>query len=64
MAKYTDYALSQMAVRGIDPEDVELVLADPEWEGPSREPPYRHLYSRNIGGRRLVVVSSLTTVTA
>jgi hypothetical protein len=38
-----------MSVRGIDCDDVELVLAGPEWEGPSREPPYRYLYSRYIG---------------
>lgn len=56
MAAFTDYALSQMAVRGIDRDDVELVLGDPDCEGPSREPPYRHLYSRQIGGRRLLVV--------
>ena len=56
MAEFTPYALSQMAVRGIDRDDVERVLADPKDEGPSREPPYRYLYSRQIGGRRLLVV--------
>ena len=56
MTTFTYYAMTLMAARGIDRDDVELVLADPEWDGRSREPPYRHLYSRHIGGRRLLVV--------
>jgi hypothetical protein len=56
MARFIDYALEQMAVRGIDRDDVENVLADPEDEEFSREPPYRYLYWRQIGGRRLLVV--------
>jgi hypothetical protein len=56
MARFIEYALSQMAVRGIDRDDVENVLADPDDEGFSREWPYRYLYWRQIGGRRLLVV--------
>jgi hypothetical protein len=50
------YARSQMAMRGIERDDVELVLADPEADFPSREPPYRHIYSRHIGARLLYVL--------
>jgi hypothetical protein len=56
MATFVDYALSQMAVRGIGRDDVELVLVDPEDSFPSRERPYRHIYSRHIGGRLLYVI--------
>jgi hypothetical protein len=56
MARFTEYALFQMAARGIDRDDVENVLADPEDEGISREPPYRYHYWRQIGRRRLQVV--------
>jgi hypothetical protein len=56
MAEFTDYALWKMAQRGIDRDDVELVLADPEGGFQSREEPYRFIYSRHIGGRLLYAV--------
>ena len=55
MARFTDYALWKMDQRGMEQDDVELVLADPECDFPSRESP-RHIYARRIGGRRLYVL--------
>lgn len=56
MASFTDYALWKMAQRGIDRDDVELVLVDPECGFQSRKEPHRFIYSRHIGGRLLYVV--------
>lgn len=54
MVEFTDYALWKMACRGIDRDDVELVLADPECDFPSRNS-HRHIYSRHVGGELLYV---------
>ena len=56
MLSFSDSALWKMAMRGIERDDVELVVADPEWEGDSREPPHRYLYRRLIHGRLIYVV--------
>jgi hypothetical protein len=56
MATFTDYALRQMSIRGIDRDDVELVLGDSDDDFPSKESPYRHIYARRITGRLLYVV--------
>lgn len=55
MARFTDYALWKMDQRGIDRDDVELVLADPECDFPSRESS-RHIYARTVGRRRIYVL--------
>ena len=45
----------KLARKGIELDDVELVLADPERDFPSRTTD-RHIYSRQVGGRLLLVV--------
>jgi hypothetical protein len=54
MAEFCDYALWKMAVRGIERDEVELVLADPDWDEPSSESP-RHIYARRVAGRAVCV---------
>ena len=54
MARFTDYALWKMNVRGIERDYVELVLADPECDFSSRNSE-RHIYSRHVGGQLLYV---------
>jgi hypothetical protein len=56
MVEFSDYALWKMSQRGIERDDVRLVLADPECQFPSRELPLRHIYRRHIGGRLIYVV--------
>ncbi len=55
MAKFSNYALWKMGMRGISRDDVELVLADADADFPSKTSP-RHCYVRNIGNRRIQVV--------
>jgi hypothetical protein len=55
VAVFSHYALWKMAVRGIEREDVELVLADPDDEFPSSTPD-RHCYVRRIGSRHIQVI--------
>lgn len=55
MAEFSEKVLTKLARRGIEPDDVELVLADPEQDFASRSSD-RHIYSRHIGGRLLLVV--------
>jgi hypothetical protein len=55
MAEFTDYALWKMGQRGIERDDVELVLAHAEHDFPSRES-RRHVYARHIGARLLLVL--------
>lgn len=55
MAKFSNYALWKMSVRGIAREDVELVLADSDDDFPSSTSE-RHCYVRDIGERRIQVV--------
>jgi hypothetical protein len=54
MAHFCDHVLQQMALRGVERDEVELVLADPERDFPARETD-RHFYSRHIGGRLILV---------
>jgi hypothetical protein len=59
MAKFSQDVLAKIARKpgGIEVDDVELVLADPERDFPSRSPgSNRHIYSRHIGGRLLLVI--------
>jgi hypothetical protein len=44
-----------MSVRGIEQEDAELVLADPDADFPS-DTSNRHCYIRTVGGRLIQVV--------
>jgi hypothetical protein len=55
MARFTDYALWKMAMRGIERDEVELILSDPEREFASSESA-RHIYGRHVGGRLLYAV--------
>jgi hypothetical protein len=55
MAVFSNYALWKMSVRGIEREDVELVLADTDDDFPSSTS-NRHCYVRQIGSRRIQVV--------
>jgi hypothetical protein len=54
MAEFCDYAALEMDVRGIERDEVELVLADPGWDEPSTESP-RHIYARRVAGRVICV---------
>ena len=55
MAHFSDYALWKMSMRGIERDEVELVLADPEWDEASQQSE-RHVYGRSVGGRNLLVI--------
>lgn len=55
MAVFSNYALWKMSMRGIEREDVELVLANPDDDFPSSTS-NRHCYVRHIGSRRIQVV--------
>jgi hypothetical protein len=55
LAVFSNYALWKMAVRGIEREDVELVLANPDDDFPSSTSD-RHCYVRRIGSRHIQVV--------
>ena len=54
MAVFSYYALWKLAMRGIDRDDVELVLADPQCDFAS--PTGRHCYVRTVGNRLIQVV--------
>lgn len=45
-----------MSQRGIERDDVELVLIDADADWKSREPPFRHIYARRVGDRPIHVV--------
>lgn len=55
MATFSGYALWKMSLRGIDRDDVELVLADPDDDFPSATSD-RHCYVRVVHGRLIQVV--------
>ncbi len=57
MAKFSEIVLDKLARKGIERDEVELVLADPERDFASRAPGSdRHIYSRHVGKRLLLVV--------
>lgn len=57
MATLSEKVLAKLARKGIERDDVELVLDDPERDFPSRAPGSdRHIYSRHVGKRLLLVV--------
>jgi hypothetical protein len=57
MATISEKVLSKLNRKGIEVDEVELVLANPERGFPSRSPGSdRHIYSRHVGGRLLLVV--------
>jgi hypothetical protein len=57
MAKFSEKVLAKLARKPVDIDDVEAVLANPERDFPSRAPgSNRHIYSRHINNRLLLVV--------
>jgi len=57
MPKFSATVLSKLARKGIEPDEVELVLTDPERNFKSKaQGSDRHIYSRFVGKRLLLVV--------
>ena len=57
MPTFSGTVRAKLGRKGIEPDEVELVLADPERDFKSRAPGSdRHIYSRHVGKRLLLVV--------
>jgi len=57
MAKFSEKVLAKLARKPVAVDDVEYVLANPERNFPSRaHGSDRHIYSRHVDGRLLLVV--------